>query len=127
MRTILRLAIGGGLILALAGIGAASDDRSEPAAAVGAHFSGTVRPFLETYCLGCHGKDRPKGDLDLSAFTTADSVARDLPRWDLVLEQLEAGTMPPAKAKSRPADEARRAVIAWIGEVRRLDAARHAG
>ena len=29
-------------------------------------FRDTVRPFVETYCLGCHGKEKPKGDLDLS-------------------------------------------------------------
>src|SRR3954452_7824605 len=120
-----------GLVLGVVSLRSAADHpprEPDPAAPpVEIRFRETVRPFLETYCLGCHGKDRPKGDLDLSAFTTADSVARDLPRWDLVLEQLEAGTMPPAKAKTRPADEARRAVIAWIGEVRRLEAARHAG
>src|SRR5689334_20472545 len=124
MRTILPLAMAAGLVLAVAGIRAASDDRpvrAEPAAAaVEARFAGTVRPFLETHCLGCHGKDRPKGDMNLSAFTTAESAARDLPRWELVLEQLEAGTMPPPKAKARPTAEARRAVIAWIGEIRKL-------
>src|SRR4051794_21006999 len=106
MRTILLLATAGSLVLAVAGIRAASDDRpvrAEPAAAPAeARFSEMVRPFLEAHCLGCHGKDKPKGDLNLGAFTTADSVARDLPRWELVLEQLEAGTMPPPKAKTRP-------------------------
>jgi hypothetical protein len=54
-------------------------------------------------------------------------VAKDLPRWDLVLEQLEAGSMPPAKAPSKPTAEGRDAVIAWIGSVRKLVATRNAG
>ena len=70
-------------------------------------FRDTVRPFLETYCLGCHGKEKPKGDLDLSAYTTADAVANDLAQWEVVLEQLKSGTMPPAKAKRHPNDEMR--------------------
>ena len=92
-----------------------------------ARFRAEVRPFLETYCLGCHGKDKPKGDMDLGVFTTAESVAKDLPRWDLVLEQLEAGSMPPAKAKPHPTPAARDGVIAWIGAVRKLEATRNAG
>jgi len=38
-------------------------------------FNGTVRPFVETYCITCHGKEKSKGDLDLSPYSTVDSVA----------------------------------------------------
>jgi hypothetical protein len=121
----------GGLVPALIVLRADADDRADrPEAAgapVAARFRDTVRPFLEAYCLGCHGQDKPKGDLDLSAFTTAESVAKDLPRWDLVLEQLEAGSMPPAQAKAKPTPEARGRLIAWIGAVRKLEATRNAG
>jgi Protein of unknown function (DUF1592)/Protein of unknown function (DUF1588)/Protein of unknown function (DUF1587)/Protein of unknown function (DUF1585)/Protein of unknown function (DUF1595)/Planctomycete cytochrome C len=125
------LAMIGGLALAVIGLPTAADDRSgrpEPdAAPVEARFRATVRPFLETYCLGCHGKDKPKGDMDLSGFTTAGAVAKDLARWELVLEQLEAKSMPPAKAARHPAAEAREGMIDWIGAVRRLEARRNAG
>jgi hypothetical protein len=92
-----------------------------------ARFRVEVRPFLDRYCLGCHGSEKPKGDLDLSAFTTAESVGKDLPRWELVLEQLEAGTMPPAKAKQKPTPEARTAIIEWVRAFRKQEVARHAG
>ena len=75
-------------------------------ASVEARFRETVRPFLESYCLRCHGAEKPKGDLNLAAFTSAESVAKDLPRWELVLEQLEASSMPPAKAKAQPTAQA---------------------
>ncbi len=112
----------------------AGDDRKPPvpspspdAAPVEARFRAEVRPFLEAYCIRCHGKEKPKGELDLSVFATVESVAKDLARWDLVLEQLEAGTMPPAKAPRRPDGSARKGVIEWIGAVRRLEASRNAG
>ena len=95
--------------------------------AIEARFRDSVAPFLKTYCLGCHGGEKPKGDLDLSAFTTAGSVASDLPRWDLVLEQLDAGSMPPAKAKAHPSADESRDVLAWIKSVRDYEAARNAG
>lgn len=34
-------------------------------------FVGTVRPFVDTYCLDCHSKEKSKGDLDLSPYSTA--------------------------------------------------------
>src|SRR5947209_15876444 len=91
IRTSLLLAAGCGLPLALAGPRTTADAPARGsealAAELEARFRQTVRPFLETYCLACHGKEKPKGELDLSAFTTAESVARDLPRWEVVLEQ----------------------------------------
>ena len=94
-----------------------------------ATFRGVVRPFLETYCLSCHGAGgkAPQGDLDLTAFRTVESVAADLPRWELVVEQLHAGTMPPAKAKARPDAKASKAIVAWVADVRKFEAKRHAG
>src|SRR5687768_11528569 len=64
------------------------------AAPLGSQFRETVQPFVQTYCVTCHGGEKPKGDLDLSAFTTLESVAKDHPRWALVLERLREGDMP---------------------------------
>ncbi|MDB5351022.1 MAG: cytochrome [Planctomycetota bacterium] len=120
-----------GLALSFVGLRTAADDPTrapEPGAVqIESQFRDTVRPFLEANCLGCHGGDKPKGDLDLSAFTTAESAAKDFARWELVLEQLEARTMPPPKAKRQPTAEARQAVIAWIEAVRQREAGRNAG
>ncbi|WP_165251477.1 DUF1592 domain-containing protein [Paludisphaera soli] len=119
-------AILAGLLLGLAAALATADDGpggSEPARDA---FRETVHPFLEAYCLKCHGADEPEGDLDLSSFT-AEAAAKDLPRWELVREQLETGAMPPARSKARPTDEARAAVVAWVGSLRRAEASRNAG
>ena len=106
MRTSLLVIIVSGLTLALFDLRTEADDGGgTPEAensAVEARFREQVRPFLESYCLRCHGTEKPKGDMNLSGFTSAESVAKDLPRWELVLEQLEAGSMPPAKAKPQP-------------------------
>src|SRR5580698_1463888 len=94
MRTTGLLTIG--LLLAFANLPATAAD---PAPPLETRFRETVRPFLETYCLGCHGKEKPKGDLDLSAYPSSDAVAKDLGNWERVLEHLEAKSMPPEKAK----------------------------
>jgi mono/diheme cytochrome c family protein len=95
--------------------------------AVDARFASEVRPFLRAYCLGCHAGATPKGDFDLGPFTDADAVAKDLARWELVHDQVDAGAMPPAKAKAQPTDAERQAVLAWIDAARRREARRNAG
>jgi hypothetical protein len=124
-----------GLFLGFAALRSTAADRTaRPAAATDPvigllerGFRETVHPFIGTYCVECHGKTNPKGDLDLSAYSAAEAVARDYARWETVLEQLQAGSMPPAKAKRHPQGELRRDVIEWIQALRKQEAKRHAG
>ena len=65
-------------------------------------FAGTVRPFLAAYCTGCHGQDKPKGQLDLSQYGDSKAVVRDHQQWGTVLEALASKEMPPEKATASP-------------------------
>ena len=96
-------------------------------AALQAIYRDTVQPFLRTYCLECHDKPKPKGDLDLSAYPTLEAVARNFERWDAVLEQLQAKSMPPARAKRQPEAGLRGDVVAWIEAFRAHEARHNAG
>src|SRR5579885_2873018 len=80
-------------------------------------FAQTVRPFITTYCAGCHGGKSPAAQFDLTAYTNAETVTRDYPHWALVLERLTAREMPP-KALPQPPDDSRQRVIGWIRTVR---------
>src|SRR5471032_2962039 len=97
IRTALTVAL---LLLIPFTAGAAARDPAE--AALEKRFNGTVHPFIETYCVSCHGGEKPKGDLDLSAYTSMAGVAAGQANWDLVLERLAAGEMPNEKAKKFP-------------------------
>jgi cytochrome c553 len=96
-------------------------------ASLQADFKQTIHPFLETYCFGCHGKEKQKGKLDLSPYTDAQTVAHDFRRWQTVLEKLKAEEMPPEEAKKQPAPELRARVSEWIQQLRRNEAERNAG
>src|SRR5688500_5684607 len=72
-------------------------------------FTATVRPFLDSYCVTCHGGATPAAQFDLRAYTDLQSVVRDYPRWSLVQEKLHASEMPPEQAK-QPEAAARLAV-----------------
>src|SRR4051812_14889905 len=107
---------------------------SEPAGApdpatapLESRFRDTVHPFIGAYCLDCHGKEKREGDLDLGAYPTMEAVVSDHGRWEIVLEQLEAGAMPPSKAKRHPKAGLRRDIIDWIRALRKHEARRNAG
>jgi len=89
-------------------------------------FARTVRPFLNTYCVGCHGGSAPAAGFDLRQYATLGMVTRDYPRWNLALEKLTAKEMPPKVAPQPPAD-ARQQVIDWIQAVRANEARKNAG
>ena len=111
------------LLAAIAGEGRAADARTE----LETQFAGKVRPFLETYCVTCHGREKPEADLDLSGATTMAALLNDGPRWNLMLERLTAEEMPPAKAERHPSEQARRETISWFQAVHQDEVQRHAG
>jgi mono/diheme cytochrome c family protein len=90
-------------------------------------FTGTVRPFLEANCLGCHGQNEPKAKLNLGAFSSLEDVEHGERTWGMVLERLEAKEMPPEEAKHQPTSEERQAVVDWIRALRKSIAEAHAG
>jgi mono/diheme cytochrome c family protein len=90
-------------------------------------FSESVQPFLKTYCHGCHGTTKQEGKLDLSGYASLPSVVKNYAVWEIVLERLEAGDMPPKKAPKHPVKPEYKTVIDWIKSVRDLEAARNAG
>lgn len=89
-------------------------------------FAQNIRPFLTSYCVGCHSGSSPAAQFDLGQYSTTASVIRDYPRWNLVLEKLSAGQMPPKGIKQPPADNRQR-VIEWIQALRANEARKNAG
>src|SRR5438067_10697811 len=74
-------------------------------------FETTVKPFLKTYCYGCHSGDQPAAGFDLKSYDDQQSVIRDQRRWNLVLARLKAGEMPPSQSRQHPTAEQRQSVI----------------
>ena len=89
------------LIVLLAVLSVPGSARAASPDALDRAFDSAVRPFINTYCLDCHGSTKPKADFDLSPFTTVASVVADDARWAMVLDQLEAGEMPPKKGRKK--------------------------
>lgn len=91
-----------------------------------ARFHSTVHPFIATYCVTCHGGKKPKAELDLGAYASMDSIARDPRRWNLIRERIKSGEMPPDDAERQPTAAERKPVVGWIWTMSALEAKRHA-
>ena len=96
---------------AIALSGADPTPKSVPDAAV--DFNSAVRPILAKYCLGCHSTKAMKGSLDLERFSTLDLVRKEIKPWQQIIEQIEAGEMPP-KDKPQPSAEEKMRLLGWI-------------
>src|SRR4051812_36869347 len=68
-----------------------------------AKYASEVRPLLKKYCLDCHSTKAKKGSLDLERFASTADVRKDLKHWQALIEQIEAGEMPP-KNKPQPSE-----------------------
>lgn len=76
-------------------------------------FARTIQPFITDYCADCHDDAKPKGDIDLTALTPGMDDADSAFHWQKMLEQVQAGVMPPVDG-DQPSRGERRAVIDWI-------------
>jgi hypothetical protein len=118
------------IILAVVGVMDFAALAADPvSAALDARFNATVRPFLQQYCVSCHGKDKDKseGDLDLESYSSMAEAARDSVRWEGIIDKLEASKMPPKKAKLHPGDDQRRPIIEWFHAARDFQTLSNAG
>ena len=65
-------------------------------------FTTTVRPFIASYCVGCHSGATPAGQLNLGSYSTMSSVVHDFSRWTRVMQRLAGNEMPPATMPQPP-------------------------
>lgn len=77
-----------------------------------------VRTFFEGYCIDCHGPKKQKGDFRVDELKISETAA-DAENWQLVLDNLHLGEMPPEDEKQPKLAEVE-PVTEWIqAELRR--------
>ena len=65
----------------------------------------SIETFLETHCYDCHDEATSKADLNLEGLTRSIGNSTDALHWQDILDQLNAGEMPPKKKPRPPKDE----------------------
>lgn len=77
-------------------------------------FDRVVGPFFKAHCVKCHGPEKQKGKVTLHNVDSGLAAGKSLERWELILEVLESGEMPPEEETERPDAAAVGAVMKWI-------------
>lgn len=62
---------------------------------IGVAAPDSIEPFFENYCYDCHDSLTAKADLDLEEMTRSIVDSADALNWQDILDQLNAGEMPP--------------------------------
>jgi hypothetical protein len=60
----------------------------------------SIETFFKTYCYTCHDTETMKADLSLEDLTRTITNSTDAQHWQDILDQLNAGEMPPKKKRS---------------------------
>ena len=77
-------------------------------------FDRVVAPFFKAHCVKCHGPEKQKGKVTLHNVDGGLAAGKSLERWELILEVLESGEMPPEEEAERPDAAKVGAVMKWI-------------
>ncbi|MFT7512355.1 MAG: mono/diheme cytochrome c family protein [Candidatus Omnitrophota bacterium] len=78
-------------------------------------FEATLKPFVQTYCAGCHGAEKQKGKRRFDQLAEAITNDDTLIDYQDILDLLNLDEMPPEKADQPKVDE-QREVAQWLTE-----------
>ena len=87
--------------------------QGSPSIASEAFYADTVQPFLDTYCISCHGPDKQKGDRRYDTLTNDFRDSESIILWQDIADLMNLGDMPPEE-KKQPGTRERQQVIDWI-------------
>ncbi|MCR9202191.1 MAG: DUF1592 domain-containing protein [Planctomycetaceae bacterium] len=76
-------------------------------------FESTVRPFLNSWCVSCHGPEDQSGDRRFDRVAVSLQDSNDLAQWQDIVDQLNLGEMPPPDER-QPSAEQRKIVVQWL-------------
>ena len=78
-------------------------------------YKSHVAPFFEEHCVDCHGPEKNKGKITLHSLDGDLAEGYEMGRWELILEMLESGEMPP-EDEPQPEKSERDAIAKWIND-----------
>ena len=85
---------------------------ASPLSAKDEYFEKTVKPYLEEYCIRCHGDKKQKADRRYDKISDNFKDRETATLWQDMLDQLHLGEMPPKKPF--PSSEKQKEIVSWI-------------
>ncbi len=74
----------------------------------------SVRRFLKSHCIRCHGEETQEAKVALHEAPLDFTKPKTTTLWIAILKQLKAGDMPPPGEDNQPSDLERNSIIEWI-------------
>ena len=93
---------------------------SQPLLADQGSYDQVVRPFLDKYCVACHGPQKQKARLRLDTLDRNLFTGPEVDMWQEVLDLINVSEMPPEDAKKQPAREERQRVVEALTKSQRF-------
>ena len=81
-----------------------------------------VVPFLNKYCVECHGVKKKQAGLDFLKMMKSPESGALRHQWKLSLTSVREQDMPPQDAGKQPTDSEREAFVKWVGMIKFLSA-----
>ncbi len=100
-------------ILVVAGLARGASAAPAQASSGPATFETVVKPFLARNCYLCHNDRLKNADVDLQAYGTTASIARDPQTWEKAVMKMRTRQMPPPPL-SPPSEAEIAAITGWI-------------
>ena len=84
-------------------------------------FQQVIAPFVENYCIDCHGAQANEGGLRLDNLSDDFSNIMTASHWGEVIDRLGSGSMPPSDYL-QPSTQERATIIEWLNNAIQLAA-----
>lgn len=104
-------------------LGAPADGDADLAAARAAAlktFKEQISPFLNTYCIRCHGEKKKKGGVTFEYAIKSPATPTFKTLWQRAVANLKAHDMPPSTEDKQPTEPERQAVLDWVAGIKFL-------
>jgi len=77
-------------------------------------YEQTVVPFIQKYCIECHGDDHARASFRIDRLHTDFLVRTNADMWHEVIDNMNLGLMPPPRSPQPDADQVFQ-IVEWVG------------
>jgi mono/diheme cytochrome c family protein len=84
-------------------------------------FHDQVAPFINTYCIRCHGEKKKKAGVTFEYAVKSPATLTFRPLWKKAATNIKSHAMPPEKEEKQPSDPERQGIIDWVAGIKYLN------
>lgn len=94
----------------------ADDGPANLAPAIADTFEIDLKPFLDQYCIDCHGPDEQMAGIGFHKYDSTLQLLEDRKTWERVYRIMNAGAMPPPDHDPQPSKAEHQTAVAWLDD-----------